>query len=166
MFFGELAMGLIILVVAIFLYANTFTFPTFEQYGMVDSDFWPKIILVLLIICSIMLVIETIRKRQALQQQSAEKRDDYDPKGMARMLLTVALLAFYIFIGLQYLGFLLSTLILVPALMYNLGNRKPIVIAINTLLCSGLAVLIFCKIMMIPLPRGMGIFRAFSLLFY
>lgn len=163
---GQLAMSLVIFAVAVFLFINTFSFPTFEQYGAVDSDFWPKIVLILLMFCSAMLALETFLKRHTIDAKGQEKKEDYDPKGLVRMLGTGALLALYIFAGLKYLGFLLSTFLFTPLLMYWLGNRKPIVIALTTLISTSFFVIIFCKIMLIPLPRGMGIFRTFSLFFY
>lgn len=167
---GQIIMSLVILITAVFFFLDTLTFPTFEQYGLVDSSFWPQIILSLLIFCSAMLLLENYRKwrtsKNQIQEQSQEQKEDYDPKGLARMLGTGALLLFYIFIGLQYLGFLLGTLIFVAALMYLLGNRKPLVITLVSVITSSLFVVIFCRLMLIPLPRGAGIFRAISLLFY
>jgi len=163
---GQIIMSLVILVTAVYFYLNTLTFPSFAQYGSVDSDFWPKIVLGLLIFCSAMLLLENYRRRRAHHDQGQGKKEDYDPKGLIRMLGTGALLLFYVFIGLQYLGFLLSTLIFTAALMYWLGNRKPVTIALVSVLSSSLFMVIFCRLMLIPLPRGEGLFRTFSLLFY
>ncbi|MCL4439228.1 MAG: tripartite tricarboxylate transporter TctB family protein [Firmicutes bacterium] len=163
---GDLIMSLVILVVAIALYLTTFTFPVFPQYRYVDSGFWPKIVLAVLIFLAIMLVIESVRKKRHLQVIGQGGVEKQEREGLVRMLGAGALLLVYIFIGLQYVGFVLSTLLFTVAFMVLLGNRRPLPLVLTPLLITGLSVAVFSRMLLVPLPRGVGIFYLFSFLFY
>ncbi|MDN5344864.1 MAG: putative tricarboxylic transport rane protein [Clostridia bacterium] len=163
---GDLVMSLGILAIALALYLATLTFPDFPQYRAVDSDFWPKIVLAVLIFLAIMLVIESIRKQRQLQAASQSEEKQPEHAGLVRMLTAAALLLAYIFIGLQYVGFVLSTLLFTVAFMALLGNRRPLPLVLTPLLITGLSVAVFSRMLLVPLPRGVGIFYLLSLWFY
>ena len=167
---GQIIMSASICVIAVVLFFQSFGFP--EIVGTPDAGFWPRIIAGLLIIFSGLAMWESIgnRKKEAAIPESErpkpEDSESYDPQGKKRLYGTVAILFFYMIIGLNYLGFLLATIIFAPVLMIWLGNKKPIQIGVNSLAIVTTCYLVFCKFMMIPLPRGVSIFRDFSLLFY
>lgn len=52
------------------------------------------------------------------------------------------------------LGYLLATLIYMPALMWALGYRKPLPLALLTLFWLVMAELLFRQVLLVPLPRA------------
>ncbi|MGI6028287.1 MAG: tripartite tricarboxylate transporter TctB family protein [Candidatus Heteroscillospira sp.] len=169
---GHIVMSLVILLFGVVLFANSFGFPEIQGGSIQDAGAWPRIVAALLIFFTCLALYEDYKnwKREKALPESERpdptKAEGYDPKGRRRMLGAVTLMLLYMVFGLKYLGFIASSLVFIPLFMYLLGNRKPIVIILNTLAVTILCYLLFCKFMMIPLPRGMGIFRSFSLLFY
>ena len=84
---------------------------------------------------------------------------------VAILVKTIPAIFLFIYI-MDYLGFLISGMLLLSALQVILGNR----IWWKIFVFSG-GVLVFCflvfiKILYIQLPRGIGVFEQFSLLFY
>jgi putative effector of murein hydrolase len=65
-----------------------------------------------------------------------------------------------------WIGFGLSTLIYVLAFILVLGERRRLVLILSPILVTVLVILIFSKFIAIPFPKGVGIFAAFSRLFY
>lgn len=163
---GDLVMCLIIFLGSIFLFCYTFTFQAFPQYGSVDSAFWPRIVLLLLMFTALMSVFESFRKLRSQQAAEHGGENGIKREGLPQLLGTAALILVYVFIGLQYVGFTLSTLVFVPAVMWVLGNRRPLQLSLAPLLITGICVVVFARLLYVPLPRGVGIFHSISLLFY
>ena len=168
---GHIVMNAVIFIVATLLFIDGFGYPELPA-GMPDAGFWSRIVGALLMFFSALALRESFinwRKIQKLPPDQRPKKEDakgYDPQGRTRLLITLAVLSLYIFVGLPYIGFILSTLIFIPALMLGLGNRKPITIALNTIGTVVVCYAVFIRLMMIPMPRGVGIFWNFSVLFY
>jgi len=168
---GHIVMNAVIFIVAALLFIDGFGFPELAG-GTPDAGFWSRIIGFLLMLFSALALRESIinwKKVQKLPPEERPKKEDaksYDPQGFTRLLITLAVLSFYIFIGLPNMGFLLSTLIFIPGLMLGLGNRNPLQISLNTIGTILASYVVFIRLMMIPLPRGVGIFWDFSVMFY
>ena len=169
---GHIIMSLVILVFAVVMFANSFGFPEIQGGSIPDAGSWPRIVAALLIFFTCLALYEDFKAwRREKSSSKSETLDDkqpegYDPLGRRRMIKVVVLMFLYMVIGLKYMGFIFSSLVFIPIFMILLGNRKPVVVSLNTLAVTASCYLLFCKFMMIPLPRGMGIFRSFSLLFY
>ena len=66
-----------------------------------------------------------------------------------------------------WIGFILATLIYIPAFALALGERRKWVLAvISPFLLTAIIVAVFAKFITIPFPKGVGIFAEFSRLFY
>jgi hypothetical protein len=153
-------------------FINSFGFPVVGN--AVSAGFWPRIVSILLFVSSGMATYEAIaqyrlehaNETKEQRREKAKSDPDYYPWGTKRMLGTCALFGLYMIVGLNAIGFILATLIFIAALTIWLGNKKYWQAVINGVAATAACTVLFCKIMMIPLPRGTGIFRAFSLLFY
>ena len=165
-------MSIVILIFGVIFFANSFGFPELQGGALPDAGVWPRAIAVLLIIFSILALIDDFKAwkktkgNEAAIKSAKEASDGYDPKGRLRMIGSIIILGLYSLVGFRYLGFISSTLLVIPILMLWLGERKWLRIVLLTVIMTFLCVFLFCKFMLIPLPRGSGIFRDFSLLFY
>ena len=66
----------------------------------------------------------------------------------------------------DYFGVLIPSFLLIIALMIIFEEKRLSTVIIYSVLLFIFTGLIFLKILYVPLPRGMGIFRNFSQLFY
>ena len=169
---GNIIMAAAITVAAVVIFFNSLGFPVVGN--TVSAGFWPRLISVFLFITSGMTTYEAIiQYRRGLVKETKEQRKeriqsgpDYYPWGQKRMLGTCVLFGCYMLFALNNIGFILSTIIFVFVLTIWLGNKKYWQAALNSVFTTAGCTMLFCKIMMMPLPRGTGIFRAFSLMFY
>ncbi|MAP40302.1 MAG: hypothetical protein CL879_11905 [Dehalococcoidia bacterium] len=69
-------------------------------------------------------------------------------------------------ISVKYVGFIVATPIVMVIYLWGMGYRKPVALAIIPITTMVVLLLLFVKVTFIPLPRGYGIFRELSLLFY
>ena len=81
------------------------------------------------------------------------------------MVLFVASSFLYVW-GMQKIGFILASVILLPVLLIIAGVRSPKKIILISLGLLVVAFLFFCVLLKLQLPRGKGIFKTISLLFY
>jgi uncharacterized membrane protein (DUF485 family) len=79
-------------------------------------------------------------------------------------LSVVCFLAYMLLI--PWIGFILSTLLFVPAFALGLGERRKSVLIISPVLLTVVIVAVFARFITIPFPKGVGVFAAFSRLFY
>ena len=169
---GNIIMAAAITVASVVFFFNSFGFPIVGN--AVSAGFWPRIISVLLFITSGLATWEAILKyRRELAKETKEQRKerirsspDYYPWGIKRLLGTCVLFCFYMMYGLGSIGFILSTFLFITALTIWLGNKKYWQAITSGIVTTAACTMLFCRIMMIPMPRGTGIFRQFSLLFY
>jgi len=169
---GNIIMAAAIMAASVVFFFNSFGFPIVGN--TVSAGFWPRLISVFLFITSGMATYEAAMEyRRGLAKETKEQRKeriqsspDYYPWGQKRLLGTCVLFGFYMLFGLNKIGFIISTVIFITALTIWLGNKKYWQAILNGLLTTTVCTVLFCKIMMMPLPRGIGIFRAFSLMFY
>jgi len=81
-------------------------------------------------------------------------------------MMVKGVLILFLYISLmQYAGYILSTLCFTLFAMLMLGNRNKAQLVAVPLAVTGFIFLILTYGMFVPLPKGVGIFRAVSLLF-
>lgn len=157
---GELVINLIILFASIYLFIVTGNFKQGSAIESFGAAFWPRLLLELLIILSVCQLIVFLK--QLKDKESKQSSPLMGEKVMAR---TALIIAGYIF-TISYIGFILASLLFVPIFLLNLGIRKVVPLIGTPVILTGFVYLLFIKVMYIPLPRGIGIFRLFSLIFY
>ena len=168
---NEIIGNVVIVSFFIFMLANSFKLHEIRRYGEMGSGFWPILILSAAVILSAVLLISSLvgylkAKRQSsgeppLSPEAAEALKIRRKK----IVLSVLLLLLYIVV-MPWIGFGLSTLIYIPAFILVLGERRKLVLILSPLLVTVFVILIFSRFIAIPFPKGVGIFAAFSRLFY
>jgi hypothetical protein len=157
---GEFVIPIILIALSIFLYINTYTFK-FTTYQKANPQMWPRGILVLIVLTSLLL----IGKLLFAKSKEAAKKEKEKPKIVwSKMLKGILILLLYIAL-MKYLGYLASTLLFTAAAMFLLGNRNRVQLVVVPILTAAFIFLIFTYAMYIPLPKGVWIFRTFSLMF-
>lgn len=157
---GEFIIPIILIVLSIILYANTYTFK-FTTYHQASPKMWPRGILVLLVLASLILMGKLLFLK--LEGGAAEREEKPKIK-WTTMLGGVLILFLYIFF-MKYLGYILCTLAFTICAMLMLGNRSRLQLFVVPIIITAFVFFVFTYAMYIPLPKGVGIFRALSLMF-
>jgi putative tricarboxylic transport membrane protein len=167
----EIVANVVFIAFFIFMLINSLKLHEIRRFGEVGSGFWPILILSTATLLSIILLVSTLikylnEKKKASVEASISKEALVDLKSRRRKFaLSVILLLIYVIV-MPWIGFVLSTLIYVLAFILALEERRKYVLIISPILVTALIVIIFAKFIVIPFPRGVGIFAAFSRLIY
>ncbi|MCM3761825.1 tripartite tricarboxylate transporter TctB family protein [Halalkalibacter oceani] len=164
---------------AFFLYQSTIL-PIPQRNIIIGPEFWPIILTVAMLIVSVSLLIKTLlsAKKEPAAESSVEetallneevaKEVEIDEPEIAypnRMWMIILAVALYIaLVGL--VGFIITTVVFLFAASWILGLKKWISLTLTSVLSTAGLVLIFTFFLTLPLPRGVGIFRELSFLFY
>lgn len=108
-------------------------------------------------------------ERPESSSQEASKTPSEAREGQAAHLLWwlgIPLLLFGFIYALPYLGFVPSTLLFGVLYALYLGERNPLIVLGLPTVMVALILLVFTRLLSVPLPPGVGVFHAFSLLFY
>lgn len=154
---------------AAFLYADSGTFAMLGREGNLGPAFWPRAVLVLLmIVCA----AEVVRVAFFYRPESAApvphsaaplpNADEEDGVRYPALLFGgIAITVTYV-PAIEGLGFFLATILYLAAFMWIGRFRRPLVIAITSVAGTIAFVYVFMKIVYVSLPLGMGPFRQFS----
>lgn len=124
---------------------------------------YPKAVCVIAAVLMAAILIKQVRlahKGLLVGYDSSEEKPTY-----AIMVVLVIICLAYVWI-MPKVGFILSSIILLPVLLLLVGVRRPKSIILFTIGVFAVAFVFFCLLMKLQLPRGKGIFQTFSLLFY
>ena len=134
-----------------------------RRLGEVGSGFWPLWILVLAALLSLFLFLQGLWSvRHDPRQQSASQSPSGDP---IRCLVAMAIVLIYLLL-LPWAGFIITTPVFLFFFMLGLGERRIGLLSGAPLLITAGLFLFFIEFVQIPLPRGSGVFLAFSRLLY
>ena len=148
---------------ALYLLLETRTFGSLDAYGKLGPDYWPKFVLVTIMALSLGVVVNTL-KGVSKGTIEASKKIRFD-KGTLRFCLAFSLIAGYLIL-LPYVGFLVLTPIMMISFMILLGEKSKTILCTLPIVLTVGVVLLFTKVMYVPLPRGAGIFLDISHLLY
>jgi len=130
----------------------------FRAYKEVGPDFWPKIVLIILISLSAALTIFNIIKWKKSRDEVSERE-----QGWKRVLIAILLAVVYVYF-LKPLGFIVSTPLFILGMMLLIMPKRKKAIPFTILGIMGMIYIIFAKLLYVPLPKGFGIFRDLSIL--
>jgi putative tricarboxylic transport membrane protein len=150
----------IILAAAIYFYSLACCIgPT--PMGQLGAQFWPKMILLFLMISCVIKFGEIVWNRHKLAQE-AEARPEMDNVKLTLMIFLLVATVFAI----DYIGFALANFLFMIAFLSLVGLRR----IPSLLLVSGLGTIgmlyMFVKVVYLPLPKGIGAFEDISLFIY
>ena len=158
---GELAFSLLIFVVALFLFWETGSFAKPET--TMGPSFWPRIVLGVIIVLAGIASAGTI---QAIARRGGWREPLMTmDRSKVRFFVAAGLGVAYLFL-MPLVGFIFATPVFMIAFMLLLGEKSVGWMLGVSVAMTAVIVVLFTKAMYVPLPRGEGLFRQFSLLFY
>lgn len=158
--FGDLIMSLSILGASCYLYYVATQLKVFRAYKEVGPDFWPKIVLTVLIALSAILTVYNVsvwRKSRDKEQVSAEKEGNWK-----RVLIVFLLAVGYVYF-LKTLGFIVASPLFIIGMMLVIMPERKKVIPFGVIGIMVMIYIIFNKLLFVPLPKGFGIFHDISI---
>jgi len=157
---GEIVFPSLLLVGSAYLLFVAETMHRVSQYDLLGPGFWPQVSLGGVLLASLALVARGIWRYRV---KGCDSQPFAQTRGGTLVLAVVLSLAYSV--GMHFLGFLLSTFMFQVGFLLIQGVRRYTVVIVPlglTALLYGL----FIRLMYLPLPRGVGIFRTISLMFY
>jgi len=143
------------------------TFSSFQVRAKVGPAFWPRIILIEIIVLGIFLmakwVVDARGNLRALFLWPSLDRSE--KRGICRVLLLMGLCVVYSIL-INLIGFLVTSLAFQVIALVVLGMRRWVPIISVPVLLTAVLYGLFIRVIHSPLPRGIGIFYDFSRLFY
>jgi uncharacterized membrane protein len=152
-----------IIIFCVTLYWNTTTWRRIGEVGT-TSVFWPRILIFGVFVFNLvdLFIKSKIIKKNKKKTINADKENLLYEKQLYGIIILISI---YIF-GLSYIGFLLASLFFQWTFLWILEYRKKLKLIFIPIVVTFLIYVIFIKIVYVPLPRGIGIFREISLFFY
>jgi putative tricarboxylic transport membrane protein len=150
---------------ALYLYHEAGAFASAARPGQLGPDFWPKAVLVLLmVVCAYEVLRRAVFARAASKASPAsDAGEDADAGARYPWLLAggIVLTIFYV-LGLDTLGFFVATTLYL-ALFMLLGRYRRLRVVVAASALGSLAfVFVFMKIVYVSLPLGTGPFKSLS----
>lgn len=164
MFKGEITICGVVFFSSLYLYMIAASYKGHEVYEKLGPGFWPKFILICMMILSFLVAVDAFCARK---KSTREKFSEVAKSAGSRIRFFSALVLIiaYFFI-MNIIGFIALTPFFLIAFMVLLGEKSwPWMIGLSIGMTI-LIVLAFTQAMYVPLPRGVGIFHDFSVLFY
>jgi putative tricarboxylic transport membrane protein len=135
--------------------------------GEIGSGLWPLLAIGASALFSVALLISSVKKFRREGTTEDRTPEAIAEKKKQRLIVTLSVVCFLIYmVVIPWVGFILSTLIYIPAFALALGERRKWVLFISPFLLTAIIVAVFAKFITIPFPKGVGIFAEFSRLFY
>lgn len=152
---SDRAIGLLLLVFCGVMWSQTYAIrtPAFAQFQQLDSPFFPRLIIILLAICSAILLVRGTGRLVPAGGPAGVVRVVRDGR---HVLVTLALFVLYV-LAMPILGYVPATTVYLVAMQLYLRPRGPKGIAAVVLLSavgSYALALVFTQFLHVVLPRG------------
>ena len=155
--------GLVLISFSFFFFHLTAQFPIVKGYQQMGDAFWPRLVLLVLIGLSVILILQSVlkgKKKESMGKAAAEESSD-----RPIMLKTMGAMVLYV-LCIPYLGFLVSTFLVLIVFSHLMGDRKTSRMVYFSLGMTVAAYLVFGLLIYTALPRGVWIFKSLSNLLY
>ena len=157
-----------LLAAAAWLFHETARFAASGRAGHLGPAFWPRAVLVLLmIVCAIEIGRRVVGARGPAPAIApaplvpAIPEEPEAPRHPRLLAGGIALAIGYVW-AMEAIGFFLSTALFLAAFMWVGRFRRPWIVAATSILGSLVFVFVFMKVVYVSLPLGVGPFRVFS----
>lgn len=153
--------------VAAFLFTQTAQFASLGREGNLGPAFWPRAVLGLLLLVCVAEIARIVfffrpERVDAVPHSAAPVTGEEDGERFPALLLGgIAITVLYV-PAIEYLGFFLATIAYLAAFMYIGRFRRPVVVALTSVIGTVAFVYLFMKVVYVSLPLGAGPFRQFS----
>ncbi|MEH7223531.1 tripartite tricarboxylate transporter TctB family protein [Bacillus sp. JJ1566] len=159
----------IVIAFAGFFLASTSQIHSANKTTILGPKAWPSILLILMLVIAIMGIIKTYiaSKKEAVSKVENSETEEPERKLFNIPFSLVSIFSIILYsVGLYFFGFIISSVLFLYVLTQLLGAKKQLVIILLSFILTAAFVWLFSIVLSVPLPRGIGIFRSFSLLFY
>jgi putative tricarboxylic transport membrane protein len=156
---GRAAAPLLGVVVAVALLAASRGLDSVAAPGQLGPAFWPRLVLVGLIVACLAKVVQEARAPAPSQAEVGP------PLARGRLAAAVALIVLYVLLA-PALGFPLTTTAFIAAFMTLSGTRSPLVLGLCAVGGTAALLYLFVKLVYLPLPKGDGPFEALTVALY
>lgn len=170
MFFGKIKRndfiaGMMIVVFSlVMLWGLRFT-PDYKGVNL-PAILWPRFLLRLFLVLGVILVITSVKSLFTRKGETAAVPRGTGEGGDVTRLALIILLSVSYLVLINYVGFALATPVFTYLFMWFLGEKNKKRNLLVAIIADILFIVIFAKIVGIPLPRGKSIFWELSLLLY
>jgi len=149
---------------SLYLYTIAARYKGHEIYGKLGPGFWPKLILICMMVLSVWIAVDALLARE---KSAGEKSSEVvkNAGNRIRFFLALIMIIAYFFL-MNIIGFIALTPFFLIAFMILLGEKSWFWMIGLSIGMTIIIVLAFTQAMYVPLPRGVGIFHDFSVLFY
>lgn len=155
----NIGISIVIILLSVFLFYDTFSIEVSES-SEIGPTLWPRILLVSLFVFGISLLIQSIRRLKEESGKDGEHQVDLR-KFWSFLIVIILYLP-----ALVYLGFIIATPICILVLTIIAGMRRPVLLVLTPLIGTAVVTFIFPVLLQISMPRGVGMMREISYLFY
>jgi putative tricarboxylic transport membrane protein len=166
---GEVVFSAVCVGFFAFMLTQSFELLRQGRAGEVGSGFWPMLSLGAATVLSGFWLLKNLAAYAREKPQTtgeASPEDAPDTRGRRRKVaLSFACLLGYIVL-MPWIGFLLSSMCFTLTFILALEERRNKVLVISPVLITAAIIVVFAKFITMPLPKGVGIFAAFSRFFY
>jgi len=149
---------IIFMITCIFLWESNKIVIPIRNSQLITPDFWPKTILFVLIILSAFACIMSWREKD-------KTGFEHQRKVLFNLILVWSTLFLYIFL-VPYFGFIITTILYLAFFTYLMGLRKIFFSFGLGFILAIISAFIFGRLLLIPFPMGIGIFKTISMIFY
>ncbi|MBI5967633.1 MAG: tripartite tricarboxylate transporter TctB family protein [Deltaproteobacteria bacterium] len=162
-FFSRLKGPLLIFLLSLYLYFLAGKMEEVPIPGQLGPAFWPKAILILLMISCGIKALEFFfaEKRKKAPEQELSRPPVNLPKLAVMIVLVIAAV-----VALDALGFLLANFLFLLSFMRVAGLKKKIPLLLTSVLGTILLIYLFVKVVYLPLPKGRWFFDDVTIFLY
>lgn len=154
--------GFIAIILIIFFIASKDIDGMTVSSDRIGASGFPQIIIIISFVLLIFITYKNIKK---IKEGRAKTKFDFKDKGFRVMVMSIVLLAVYIF-SMNIIGFILGTFIFSILAAKIMGYNENIKALLFSLGLTIAITVIFGKVFFVSLPRGIGILRDISFLIY
>lgn len=132
---------------------------------------WPAIVLTIMLIMGIALLIQSYRQRKLSREEVLTEEEKLEQEFQAeiayprRHWVVLGIIILYLSV-MSSAGFIVATLLFIFFGSYVLGLKKWVYASLTSVISTTAIVFLFGKLLAVPFPRGVGLLRELSFLFY
>jgi hypothetical protein len=155
---GELIVHGVVFIVMAFLFYTSFSFPVLNIGGKLGAGWWPRLVLGLGMIFTILSAFLAARK---YQKAGDVKKSKINKKEAVSLCCSAGIIVLALLL-IRVIGFLGVAPIILFGFMFQLGGKKVRSLIFFPILAALIFAFVFGRFMEVSLPRGLGIMRILS----
>ena len=158
----ELAFNALLGVIFLLFFVMSRQIPHQSTAGdVVEAGGFPMIFAAIALLLLAYSTYETIKERKTLGAKTVA----FTKQGLFRLCIVVVMTIGYI-LAIDTLGFTIVTLLFVFFCVTVVGSKRYVINAVFSVIFTLALALVFGRLFMVPLPRGIGIIRELSFILY